>query len=398
MRTFRSTLLLGILAILVLAPSCSKSSKGGGQLPALVAVLLWNTPIAQYMVPRKASLPRTLETLVLEHTGSAGDVRYELDDPTGSLRATPASGVLRPGQQIAITIDVIKLIAYTTVTMHMALSYVDDTTVGPLNAALLFSLMPPGMFVMAVISGDSNVASLFLAAIVFGLIGVIVLHSTNDPLRNRVPALAFTEIVLIGLVTIGLSLQHLQANFWRNKNSQESNVEVNFPPGEGPIGYTIHPKMEVDMTEGDYRMFHMMLRDPHPIVDPDTKNIHTYAFVMDTDGDAANNWKPSILFPNDFWKDTDRWYQIDYNNQDGWSFTVSQVDALNNVKEVASAARMIIVDDAIVLVVPKSEIPGPGAKWRSSSFVHVGDFGFNPPYIWSGDVEPAVAKPLVDIK
>lgn len=394
----RSTFLLGIFALLALTPSCSKGSSASPALIALTAALVWNSPVAQYMVARKGTFPREIETVNLKHTGQAGNIEFNFSDPTNALIATPSSGVLTPGQEIAISIAVVTLVAYTTVTLALTAKYVGNDTIAPLTSNLAFLLMPPGMFVMALLSGDPGISGKFLAAIVFGLIGVLVQHSTAGTLRNRVPALAYTEIVLIGLLTLAMTAELLQANFWRSSASQESAVDVNFPPGQGPIGYTIHPNKEAVMQPGDFHMFHLVMRDPIPVKDADKKNRHTYAFVLDSDGNAANDFKPLPAFPNDFWKGTDRWYQIDYTDAGGWTLKVSQVDSSNNVTEVASAARAIVVNDSIVMVVPKSEVPGPGAKWRASSFVHQGDFGVGAPYLWSGDVEPTVASPLVNIK
>jgi hypothetical protein len=399
MRKIKLTLLMGILAILTLTPSCSKSGGSNGQFLALAAILVWTSPVAQYLLPRHGTYPREIEKIVLQHKGSAGDVKFDLKDPSDSLQATPSSGVLKPGEQVIISIVALALVAYTTTTLTMTCQYADAVSLDKLVVPFAFALMPPAAFVMSLISGsDPQVFKLFLAGLIFGAIAKVVQYSRAGTLRNRTPLLRYTEIVLLALITMALTAENFGANFYRSVNSPEASLAVNFPPGQGGIGYTLHANKEVDMAPGEFYMFSSMMQRPIPIEDSEPKNLHTYAFVIDSDGAAANNWKPAPAFPNDFWKDTDRWYQITYSKADGWKMIVSQVDANNKVTEVASAARAIIVDDAIVLVVPKSEIPGPNAKWRATTFVHQGDFGFNFPYVWSGDVERPVDQPLHDVK
>jgi hypothetical protein len=73
---------------------------------------------------------------------------------------------------------------------------------------------------------------------------------------------------------------------------------------------------------------------------------------------------------------------------------VTQVGAGNQTTQVRSAARAIIKDDGIVLVVPAAEFVVARPAWRATSFVHQGDFGLNPPFVWSGDLMPPVAAGL----
>ena len=66
--------------------------------------------------------------------------------------------------------------------------------------------------------------------------------------------------------------------------------------------------------------------------------------------------------------------------------------------KVASAARVIIRGNAMLLVVPRSEFKVDKPKFRVTSFAHKGDFGIKPPHVWSGDPTPAVDQPLAEIK
>lgn len=66
--------------------------------------------------------------------------------------------------------------------------------------------------------------------------------------------------------------------------------------------------------------------------------------------------------------------------------------------EISSAARAIVKDDAIVLVVPGIEFWSLKPNWRATAFVHQGDFGINPPPVWSGDLMPPVKDGLSRMK
>ena len=79
-----------------------------------------------------------------------------------------------------------------------------------------------------------------------------------------------------------------------------------------------------------------------------------------------------------------------YDATGGWTLAVKQVDTSNNPSEVASAARVIITDNSIVLVVPKSEFPAASPLWRGATFVSQPGS-----QIWSGDVMPVLGSPLL---
>lgn len=519
MRHFRLTFLLGLLSILALAPACHNSRSN--QLAALAAVIVYTNPVlANYVLTQADTYPKKIDTLTIKHTGTEGDVEFDLQDPSGALQASPASGVLRPGEQAVITVlalgytyarailtmqclyavvlgstdhlrvpfnfvlnggalpalATIMAITNPTVFRHLlspqltypyfldfltiqnnaktgpAVNYALSDQSGSLGGVPLSGTLAPGqsrridiralqhkfalatltltityaiigssdrlvrkwdfrnaappslaaLVVISLITGQSAlVPNLFWPALILALIGVIVVHSKGG-LLNKVPLLLFTEIALVGVMTFVLTVAMLQANFWRSKTSQNLHgvapIAVNFPPGQGPNGYTIHPNLEQDMTAGSYHMFHMTVEKNIPIKDTDPKNKHVYSFVMDSDASATNNWVPFPAFPNDFFKDTDRWYQVQYDATSGWTMSVTQVDAQKKTTAVKSAARAIIRENAVVLVVPASEFKSAKPKWRATSFVHQGDFGLNPPHVWSGDLMPPVKDGLLQMK
>ena len=91
--------------------------------------------------------------------------------------------------------------------------------------------------------------------------------------------------------------------------------------------------------------------------------------------------------------DSDRWYEATYSPSEGWKLKVTDARN-NNFTEIASAARVIISENAFVLVVPASEFSVAEPAYRVTAFCHEGDFGLNPGSFWSADVEPPVAEGL----
>ena len=76
-------------------------------------------------------------------------------------------------------------------------------------------------------------------------------------------------------------------------------------------------------------------------------------FSSDKDGDDENNFVPLPAFEFDYFQGSDRWYAAEYNPTSGWSLVVSDVVA-NAPQAAASAARLMIRDNTIVLAVPLS--------------------------------------------
>jgi len=166
---------------------------------------------------------------------------------------------------------------------------------------------------------------------------------------------------------------------------------TDFPCGTGVNGTTLCPQPLQTVPAGDFVVVFMQLEKPIPLADP--TNYYQYAFVFDADGVAANNYQPPAAYPNDFFKDSDRWYEIDYTPSAGWTVKVSKI--VNNAPQTdISAARITILDNVIVLVVPASEFGVPKPSFRLTAFRHTGDYGANPPYDWDGSVWPDVATGL----
>lgn len=108
---------------------------------------------------------------------------------------------------------------------------------------------------------------------------------------------------------------------------------------------------------------------------------YTYAAVFDSDADPANNWQYQGDFDWDFFRDTDRWYQVQFDAASGaWSMDVVDLAATG---AVSSAARVLIDGDTIIWVIPASEFAAETPLVRVSAFRHDGTFA---PQASGGDV------------
>ncbi len=232
--------------------------------------------------------------------------------------------------------------------------------------------------------GASQILPLFHESFVLAAIGAVVQHSSV----NVPPALIawlFAEITGYGAFGVSLTAAQVAAAF------SATNDNPTFPEGQGPEGFTIHPDISTPMSAGGFVVVYQVVDEPIPLADP--QRHFQYGFVFDSDGNTFNNYTPPAAFDNDFFRDTDRWYAVTYSPQAGWSLAVT--DATNgNLTAVASAARVIIRDNTMLLVVPVTEFAVPNPAYRVTSFAHNGDWGLNPPHTWSGDPTPTVHEPL----
>ena len=236
-------------------------------------------------------------------------------------------------------------------------------------------------------SNPSAIQATFLVTLVVALVGVLVLH-TFLSVPGKVPGLPWTEISHYGLVTFFMTAVLLVLLFGASQVQQTGSPV--FPAGQGPDGFTVAANTPLQLAEGDYHIVHFSCEGVIPVVSTDPTVVYQYAFVFDSDGNTANNYTTA---DNDFFNDTDRWYVMSYTDAGGWVLTVSTAfDGL--IVEVASAARVIIKDNAMTLLVPAGEFAVPDPDYRVTAFCHNGDFGIPPPNNWSGDLHPPVADGL----
>ncbi len=144
---------------------------------------------------------------------------------------------------------------------------------------------------------------------------------------------------------------------------------------------------------GDYLVASMILQQTVPLDDPAT--FLQYGFVFDSDRDSANNYFAPPQYPGDFFDDTDRWYVVTYEPTSGWALTSSAV-VDGQIVAAPTSARVVVDDGTLTLLVPLDEFDDPCPKYRMTAFAHGGDYGLQPPYDFSADVEPLVGQPLLD--
>ena len=157
-----------------------------------------------------------------------------------------------------------------------------------------------------------------------------------------------------------------------------------YPCGEGDEAFTVCHASEENLSEGDYIVAYHILEAPVPL--NDGTNHYQYGFVFDSDGEDTNNYDPAL--PYDFYKGSDRWYEVVYTPDAGWILTVSDSEfsgtsgLWSESVEVESDARIIIDGPLIALVVPSIELNSSNPSYRVTAFRHTGDWGHPDPFDW----------------
>ena len=167
---------------------------------------------------------------------------------------------------------------------------------------------------------------------------------------------------------------------------------TSYPCGDSDAGKTLCAQPQAPAPDDDYFVVGNVLHSKVPLAD--SINTYQYGFVFDADNNEANNYVPHPDFPNDFFSNTDRWYQANYSPQLGWDMSVSRIVDGVPVEVPDSNARIVIMDTVVFFVVPVAEFASNVPRYRVTAFRHTGDYGANPPHNWHGDVEPPVGAPL----
>jgi hypothetical protein len=161
--------------------------------------------------------------------------------------------------------------------------------------------------------------------------------------------------------------------------------------GPSDIGEVFCAPQAIDPEESEFIIVVNVLDDTIPL---GSSQYHgQYGFVFDRNGIAEDNYVADPEYPNDFYKGTDTWYQLQLYPNEGTFF--GALDARNNaIQPFASAAKMIVKGATIMLVIPASEMEAECPGHRVTAFTHEGDYGLQPPYFWAGDTEPTVNEEL----
>ncbi|MBW2530412.1 MAG: hypothetical protein JRI55_02970 [Deltaproteobacteria bacterium] len=238
----------------------------------------------------------------------------------------------------------------------------------------------PGTDAVASISMNLTGETVLCDAVAFDVAVADTPHSSDD-VPPKAGAGNHLEIEAVGAAVLHLSQDRLDASLA---------VGGTYPCGSGTYGWTICTGDAQPLSGGDYLVALNVTMGTIPL--DDTVNQYQYGFVFDADGISTNNFVPGSLYPNDFFGNTDLWYQAN-GASGGWSLLAT--DATDSAPAfITTQARVIIQDNVMALVVPASEFSTSLPDYRVTAFRHSGDFGAQPPHDWDGDVEPPVSDPL----
>jgi len=128
---------------------------------------------------------------------------------------------------------------------------------------------------------------------------------------------------------------------------------------------------------------------------------YQFGFAFDADGDPTFNYTPPPEWWNDYFRGTDRWYRLTRDPSTvvlGSRWKLEAFDAIgSSFSPRQTAARVIIRDGVLLLLVPLSEFDVDPPPYRVTAFKHTGDFGVEPPHAWSGDYYPEIHEALATI-
>jgi hypothetical protein len=168
---------------------------------------------------------------------------------------------------------------------------------------------------------------------------------------------------------------------------------MEYPCGLHAHGRTLCQGTGSTLPPGEYVIAFGVMNGAFPAADP--SSVYEYGFVFDADDNLANNFVADPNFPNDFFQSTDRWYTFGRTPSQNWGLNART--ALNNsIRTVATAARIVMIDQTAILIVPRTEFGVPDPAVRFTAFRHDGRFGFNG-FPWSGDVQRPVNEPLYSV-
>lgn len=382
-------LLLSLLALLALQnAACHRRSDGTVTVHPNVPLAIAASVLGGGRVLLDPLATRALVGTILLHNTLAdgtpnGRIRCRVDAPDG-YEAEATDFELAPGEQRAIAIYT-TLVAAALLTVTVYAVYAAGGAEQAFPVQWTNELAGANVLALVALLGQGQqFAARFFAAVFLAAVGLTTRHSSPQ-VPPRVPSLV-TEIRMIGVVAAFLTLLELHAAFGNADGGPT------FPVGPGPEGFTVAASPAAPLAAGDHCLFWLSVQAPIPLADPERH--YQYAFVMDADAIPANNYQPGPAFPDDFFANTDRWYELRYAPGQGWTLQCKVAQAGAPVAVVASAAHAVLRGDTLVLVVPRSEFAVANPPFRATSFCHRGDFGLQPPHEWAGDPTPPVGEAL----
>ncbi len=223
---------------------------------------------------------------------------------------------------------------------------------------------------------------------VVGLRGVAVTH-WDATVPAKVPPFSDTEIRSHGIFNVDLDTTDLQTfmSLYPLGKDDETNPTIQVLAANLPLA----------MNPGNYHFVHLRVETALAINVADPTLLYEYGFVFDEDGSVSTGYNATE--PTKFFNGSDRWYELTYSNAQGWNFMVYTASTtgtgeseVSTITEVSSGAKIIMSGDTLVLMVPANEFTSPMPEYRTTSFVHDGDFGIPSPHSWSGNAEPRVVE------
>ena len=137
--------------------------------------------------------------------------------------------------------------------------------------------------------------------------------------------------------------------------------------------FTVCTPAPLDMPGGDLVTFVLDVGERVPSADPTWSYI--YALVLDSNGDPADDYVPDPAFPFDYFRGTDRWYELRWDAATAaWSLVVTQLDSASARANVESTARVVVEGARVTFFVSRTELPALVAGFRVSAFRHDGSF------------------------
>lgn len=377
-----------LLCLFGVLPGCNSRGRSGvPTLPELVAASvlgggrLFLDPFASRLLIGSIVLQNTLAAGI-----DGGDIVFRIQ-PEPGMEPEETEVVVPAGQQRTVPVFT-TLVAAAVLQLTVFANYSRGGTERPFPLVWNNEAADNrALALLALVAGQpiTSLAALWYASALLAPVGVLT-NNSNRNVVQRVPALA-QDIRLYAALIFFVALADLQGAF----GGGPADGAV-FPPGAGPEGFTVAATPSAPLAGGEQCFFWFAVREPIPLADP--QQLFQYAFVVDSDTNPANNWVASPAFADDFFAGTDRWYELNYTPAGGWQMRCRQVGPGNTLTTVASAARVILSGDTMLLVVPRSEFAVANPPFRATTFAHLGDFGQNPPFTWSGDPTPTVAEGL----